>query len=147
MDASEDFSSLRAGRPEVYNPGVGGSNRGTAVVLSVFVAVIAAVVWRSGGPSPKGIKAPSNEFSATRAARALRDVLGGNVPHPLGSAAHEAVRERLAGRLRTLGYDVIYQRTFACGGAGGGFAHPLRFHSPAPPQAPPGAPLLRCHTD
>src|ERR1700682_6139704 len=96
MNASEGFSSLRAERREVYNPRVVGSNRRTVVVLSVFLAVIAAVVWRSGGPTPTPDNVPSTEYAAARAARALRDVLGGNVPHPLGSVAHEAVRERLA---------------------------------------------------
>jgi Peptidase family M28 len=147
MNASEDFSSLRAGRPEVYNPGVGGSKRSTAVVLSVFLAVIAAVAWRSQGPSPKGLKAPGNEFSAARAARALRDALGGNVPHPLGSAAHEAVRERLAIRLRTLGYDVLYQRTFACGGAGGVCAPLVNLIARAPGQSPGDTLIVAAHYD
>src|SRR5258708_27969128 len=135
MNTSEGFSLLRADRAEVYNPGVGGSNRSTAVVLSVFLAVIVAVIWRSGGPSPKAATAPSNEFSATRAASALREVLGGDIPHPLGSTEHEAVRERLATRLRALGYDVLYHRTFACQ-AGGGVCAPLVnliARTPAPP--------------
>src|SRR5258708_14388417 len=113
MNTSEGFSLLRADRAEVYNPGVGGSNRSTAVVLSVFLAVIAAVVWRSGGPSPKAATAPANEFSARRAATALREVLGDDTPHPLGSTEHEAVRERLAMRLRALGYDLLYPPLFA----------------------------------
>lgn len=112
------MGSLRTAGAEVYNRGVGRSNRGTFVVLAVFLAVIAAVVLRSGGPPPKPATAPSNEFSAARAAGALRDVFGGNVPHPVGSAAHEAVRERLAGKLRALGYDVLYHRTFACESSG-----------------------------
>lgn len=93
---------------------MGGPNRSAFIVLVVFLAVIAAVVLRSGGPSPKPATAAPNEFSAVRAASALREVFGGNVPHPIGTAAHEAVRERLAAKLRALGYDVLYHRTFAC---------------------------------
>src|SRR5260221_1917951 len=141
MNASQGFSSLRTDRAEVYNPGVGGSNRSTAVVLSVFLAVIAAVVWRSGGPSPKVATAPTNEFSATRAATALREVLGGDIPHPLGSTEHEAVRERLATRLRALGYDVLYHRTFACH-AGGGVCAPLVNLIARTPAQPAGDTLI-----
>ncbi len=94
---------------------MGRTNRGVLLVLAVFLAVIVAVVLRSGGPAPKPANAPADQFSAVRAAAALRDVFGGtNTPHPVGSAAHEAVRERLAARLRALGYDVDYHRTFAC---------------------------------
>src|SRR5260221_9224195 len=141
MTTSEVFSSLRADRAEVYNPGVGGSNRSIAVVLSVCLAVIAAVVWRSGGPSPKAATAPASEFSATRAATALRDVLGGDIPHPLGSTEHEAVRERLATRLRALGYDVLYHRTFACQ-AGGGVCAPLVNLIARTPAQPAGDTLI-----
>jgi hypothetical protein len=85
------------------------------LVLAVFFAVIAAVFLRSGGPPPKPANAAADQFSAVRAAAALRDVFGGaDTPHPVGSAAHDAVRERLAARLRALGYDVVYHRTFAC---------------------------------
>src|SRR5258706_1822502 len=102
-------------KPAVQSRTVGRTNRGTFLVLAVFLAVIAAVFLRSGGPPPKPANAPSDQFSAVRAAAALRDVFSGsNTPHPLGSAAHDAVRERLAARLRALRYDVVYHRTFAC---------------------------------
>lgn len=107
----------------------------------MFLAVIVVVVWRSGGPSPKTINAPSHEFSAARAATALREVLGGNVPHPLGSVAHDAVRERLAAHLRALGYDVLYHRTFACQ-AGGGTCAPLVNLIARTPGQPPGDTLI-----
>src|SRR3954453_17340490 len=85
MGPSVDTGSLRTAGAEGYNRGVGRPNRGVFGVLAVFLAVIAAVVLRSGGPPPRPATAPSNEFSAARAAAALRDVLGGNVPHPVGS--------------------------------------------------------------
>ncbi len=42
------------------------------------------------------------------------EIMGGDVPHPVGTAAHDAVRDRLAARFRALGYDVAIQRSFAC---------------------------------
>src|SRR5260221_6116162 len=147
MNTSEGFSSLRADRAEVYNPGVGGSNRSIAVVLSVFLAVIAAVVWRSGGPSPKAATAPASQFSATPAATALREVLGGDIPHPLGSTEHEAVRERLATRLRALGYDVLYHRTVACAAGGGGGAPLVNLIARTPAQPAGDTLIIASHYD
>ena len=95
-----------------------GSKRGTAAVALLLAIILATVIYRGGGPAPKPANAPAGEFSAVRAAAALRGVFGSNVPHPVGSAAHGAVRERLAAALRDLGYDVIYQHTFACNASG-----------------------------
>src|SRR4051794_29535864 len=66
------------------------------------------------GPSPLPESAPPTSFSAMRAIHFERELLGGDVPHPLGTAAHDAVRDRLAAHFRALGYDVTIQRTFAC---------------------------------
>ena len=67
-----------------------------------------------GGPTPLPENAPPTSFSAARALTFEREILGGDVPHPVGTAAHDAVRDRLAAQFRALGYDVTIQRTFAC---------------------------------
>ena len=66
------------------------------------------------GPAPLPENAPATSFSAARALTFERELLGGDVPHPVGTAAHDAIRDRLAAQFRALGYDVTIQRTFAC---------------------------------
>src|SRR4051812_8606029 len=66
------------------------------------------------GPSPLPESAPATSFSAARALRFERELLGGDTPHPVGTAAHDAIRDRLAAQFRALGYDVTIQRSFAC---------------------------------
>jgi hypothetical protein len=97
---------------------VAGSKRGIAAVALLLAIILATVIYRGGGPAPKPANAPGGEFSAVRAAAALHGLFGGNAAHPVGSVAHGAVRERLAAALRALGYDVIYQHTFACNAFG-----------------------------
>ena len=90
-------------------------NRATAVLFALLVVIFAVVaVENRGAFSAKPATAPPSEFSAERARAALRTILGGNVPHPVGSAAHDAVRDRLVAHLQSLGYDVTLQRAFAC---------------------------------
>jgi len=78
----------------------------------MIFAVVA--VENRGAFSATPADAPASEFSAARALAAERAILGGNIPHPVGSAAHDAVRERLAAHLQSLGYEVVIQRVFAC---------------------------------
>jgi Peptidase family M28 len=90
--------------------------RGGAVVLlfAILAAILGVLLLRLRGPSPLPDSAPSSSFSAARAIAFEREILGGDVPHPVGTAAHDAVRDRLAARFRALGYDVAIQRSFAC---------------------------------
>lgn len=96
-----------------YNSGVNRS-RATAILFAVLALVLAAVFAETRGPRPLPASAPPSVFSADRALAFEREILGGDMPHPVGSAAHDAVRDRLAARFRALGYDVTLQRTFAC---------------------------------
>lgn len=89
------------------------SGRATWFVAIVLIVVFAGTLSTTRGPAvPKTITA--NDFSATSAYAALREVLGGNTPHPVGSAAQRAVRDRITARLRSLGYLVQIQQAFAC---------------------------------
>ncbi len=86
----------------------------TALLFALLAAILGVLLLRMRGPAPLPETAPPSSFSAARAIRFEREILGGDVPHPVGTAAHDAVRERLAARFRTLGYDVTIQRSFAC---------------------------------
>src|SRR5213593_4449716 len=89
-------------------------NRATALLFALLVVIFAVVaVENRGAFSAKPATAPPSEFSAERARAALRAILGGDIPHPVGSAAHDAVRDRLVAHLQSLGYDMTLQRAFA----------------------------------
>jgi hypothetical protein len=88
---------------------------GASALLFVLLAAIAVTLFvRMSGPTPLPENAPPASFSAARALHFERDLLGGDVPHPVGTAAHDAIRDRLAAQFRTLGYAVAIQRSFAC---------------------------------
>ncbi len=75
-----------------------------AALTVVFVAVIAA--WGIYGirpPEAVPASAPASEFSAARAHEHLRAFA--RQPHPVGSAAHDAVREYIVNQLRSLGVE------------------------------------------
>jgi hypothetical protein len=87
--------------------------RAPALLLFVIGAILALALARFRGPAPKPASAPAGEFSAERALAFHREVIG-NVPHPVGSAEHDRVRDRLIARFRALGYDTAIQQRFAC---------------------------------
>ncbi|HEX8171191.1 MAG TPA: M20/M25/M40 family metallo-hydrolase [Thermoanaerobaculia bacterium] len=88
--------------------------RRTLTVVVPLLAVLALAVIRRDGPAPRDAAAPPNVFSAARAMNELRNVLGDQQPHPIGTPANAAVRERIAARFRSLGYEVRVQQRFAC---------------------------------
>ena len=90
------------------------ANRPTAIVFLVLAAILAAVFLERRGPAPLPTDAPADRFSAARAISALALVLGDGSPHPIGSPAHDAVRDRVLGQFRQLGYPAALQQRFAC---------------------------------
>ena len=86
----------------------------TALLFALLAAILGVLLVRMSGPAPLPESAPSTSFSAIRAIHFERELLGGDIAHPVGTAAHDAIRDRLAAQFRTLGYDVTIQRTFAC---------------------------------
>jgi hypothetical protein len=87
--------------------------RAPGLVLLTLGAILLIALARFRGPAPQPASAPAGEFSAERALQFHREVVG-NVPHPVGSAEHDRVRDRLAARFRAIGYDVEVQQRFAC---------------------------------
>ncbi len=90
------------------------------IVLSagILAAIFAIGLMASRPPSPKPSNAPAAEFSAIRALNTLRQILGDDAPHPVGSPANERVRGRIVDELTTLGYQPEIQNAFACSDLG-----------------------------
>lgn len=65
-------------------------------------------------PTGKPRAIPAAQFSALRAMDALHRILGGDAPHPIGSAANDAVRTRILDELTRLGYAPQVQAAFDC---------------------------------
>ncbi len=86
------------------------------VVLLVAFALAAVLSLRGNRPpEPLGSGAPADAFSAVRAREVLSRVLGDGRPHPTGSAANAAVRDRIVAEFDRLGLAAVVQRRFACG--------------------------------
>jgi peptidase M28-like protein len=53
---------------------------------------------------------------ASEAMATLQDLLREQVPHPAESPANAVVRDRILARFRSIGYNPVIQRAYACGG-------------------------------
>ncbi len=83
----------------------------SAVILA---AILALSFMGMRPPAPKPASAPATEFSAVRALDTLHRVLKDDTPHPIGSAANDAVRGRILDELTSLGYQPQVQAAFVC---------------------------------
>jgi hypothetical protein len=79
----------------------------SAAVVALALAGWWATIWIRP-PHPLPTDAPAERFSAERAAAHLEWIAA--EPHPVGTPAHRAVRQRLANELRALGLEVEIQR-------------------------------------
>jgi hypothetical protein len=86
--------------------------------FALVAAALALTVLRYAPPEPLAKSAPAAEFSAGRARVVLARLLGDGKPHPVGSDANVAVRERLADELRRIGLEPELQRGFSCAAFG-----------------------------
>ena len=86
---------------------------------ALAVALLALIFFLSlediKPPAPKPANAPASEFSAARAFNILNRLLGDDFPHPVGSPADDAVRNRIIAELKNLGYAPQVQTAFTCG--------------------------------
>jgi Peptidase family M28 len=91
------------------------------IVLSavMLAAIFALTLMGFEPPAPKSANARATEFSAVRAGNTLDRILGGDLPHPLGSPANDTVRGHIVDELTALGYQPQVQTAFACGEYGG----------------------------
>lgn len=90
------------------------TNRSALLLFAVLIALLGVQIVRLQGPAPKPASAPANEFSSARAMTTLQTILGDQAPHPIGSPAHDLVRDRVLAQFRALGYDTKVERRFAC---------------------------------
>ncbi|NLG09177.1 MAG: M28 family peptidase [Deinococcales bacterium] len=101
---------------------VAGRRRGPrpapTLALLVGLLVLAAgflVAYRfAAPPAPVPADAPADAFSAERAWARLERLLGDGTPHPVGTPAGAAVRERLVAELEALGFAVELQDAWGC---------------------------------
>jgi hypothetical protein len=93
-------------------------NRGLMLALAGTVLLLACTWIAYRSPAPLGPDAPPGVFSAYRAKAILRDLVGDNVPHPIGSSADAQVREAIVERLSGLGYAPELQSGFVCSEGG-----------------------------
>jgi hypothetical protein len=91
-----------------------GNNRGLYVAGAGIALLLAATLLAYRTPAPLGPLAPPAVFSASRAQAILKELVGNDVPHPIGSAANAAVRELIVKRLTALGYAAELQTGLVC---------------------------------
>lgn len=96
-----------------YNSRMPDAARAPITVLAGCAAVLFVLFLQLRGTEPAPAGAPTSSFSAARAIDFERQFLR-DVPHPAGSAEHEAVRLRIIRQFETLGYDVRTENAFAC---------------------------------
>jgi hypothetical protein len=92
------------------------AGRGGALLSMLVLLALAAalVLWRHQPSPPQPADAPAADFSAARAREVLRQLLGDGRPHPVGSEADDAVRQRILGTLAGLGFQARVEEGFAC---------------------------------
>jgi hypothetical protein len=104
---------------QIETRGATGPEEQNGWALVIALILLALILWlvavRRQAPAPKPADAPAAEFSGARALGVLRDLLGDGSPHPTGSPANAAVRDRIVAQLRALGYSPEVQADFACG--------------------------------
>ncbi len=84
-----------------------------AALIAVILTLAASAV-RLAPPSPKPASAPADQFAAGRAREVLAQIVGDARPHPVGSPADAAVRQRIVANLRAAGYAPKVEESFVC---------------------------------
>ena len=87
-----------------------------ALLVLLMTAFLAAGALVEPPIVPERVEA--GEFDTGRALARLRRILGDERPHPVDSAANDAVRERLLAELRAIGLSPAVTDDVVCNGAG-----------------------------
>jgi hypothetical protein len=77
--------------------------RGLVLTLLLVATVWVGTLSADRAPASRPADAAPSEFSGARARALLQRLVGDNLPHPLGSAANQRMRERIVALLRELG--------------------------------------------
>ncbi len=132
-----------------------GRNVGLIITLAGIALIFAVTLIAYAPVTPRQADAPPQVFSAGRARSLLSELVGSDVPHPIGSTANAQLRTAIVERLTALGYTTQLQSGFACSGDGEcGFpvniiATPSADFAPTATSGPPlaDAVLLAAHYD
>jgi hypothetical protein len=89
-------------------------NRGLILAGAGIAVLLAATLLAYRTPAALGPAVSPAVFSASRAQAILKDLVGDDVPHPVGSAANAHVRELIVKRLSALGYATELQTGLVC---------------------------------
>ncbi len=89
------------------------------VIVGIILFAVAIALWQLVPPNVIPATAPLTEFSADRAMPDLKAIA--QAPHPIGSAAHTAVREYLMTQLKAMGLQPEIQTTTVVQPGDGGF--------------------------
>jgi Peptidase family M28 len=108
--SSSDAPGVLAVAPSVA-PSLGPSIK-VALPLMLIVLAVCVVGWRSLVQAPA--TAGATGFTATAGMATLSDLLQEQAPHPVGSALHATVRDRILAVLRTAGYEPRVEPTLQC---------------------------------
>ena len=114
------------------------------LVVLFLLAGWVGVAGTSAPPAADG-DVPETEFSAGRAMDTLARILGDEAPHPTGSAANAAVRDRIVAELRALGLQPSVRSRFACSAYACATVDNVLARVPG--ASPDGALLLSAHYD
>lgn len=116
-------------------------------VLVLGLAAAAAVLGLREGRAPEPLPedAPAEVFAAGRAMAVLERVLGDQRPHPVGSAANAAVRERILAEFGRIGVAAEVRSRFVCGASACATVHNVLGHLPG--GSADDAILLTAHYD
>jgi hypothetical protein len=93
-----------------------GLNRNGVATIVLAAALFALFMLKGAGVAPPPVDAAS-DFDTPRALQRLARILGDERPHPVDSAANDAVRARLLEEIRATGFEPEVRDDFACRGA------------------------------
>ena len=79
------------------------------VALLLVALVIVLVIYGQRQPQPLSVAAPLDVFAAGRAKELLKKIA--EKPHPVGTAAHDAVRDYVLQQLTAMGLEAQVQKT------------------------------------
>jgi len=88
------------------------------IALSLMALLLIVIVLRQQPPAPKGVDAPTDQFSAGRVMMLLKEMLAEGGPHGTGSEQNDRVRQRIVAAFESLGYEVDIQQTMSCRSGG-----------------------------
>ncbi len=115
--------------------------------LALLAGALALVEARLTPPPARGADVPEDMFSATRALDRLGRVLGDGAPHPVGSPAAAALRERLVAAFAEVGLAAAVQPGFACGPRSASCGRVWNVVASLPGREPGPALLVSAHHD